>query len=108
MACVTALTLLVTAETMAMARGASPAVSETILCTSHGIERIHLDAEGAPTSAPHICPECLLFFGALAETAPNIAAPIATKPIKAVAPTLTDHVDRQISPNRARAPPVVF
>lgn len=105
---VAVLALLVTAETMAMARGASPAVSETILCSAHGIERIPLDAEGEPTSAPHICPECLLFFGAPVDTPRSVAAPIAATPIEAFGPTGAARLHRHGASNHARAPPVAL
>ena len=60
-----AFTLLVTAETMAMARGATAPVTETILCTGHHTSVIHLDVRGNPTQGAHICPDCALFFTAL-------------------------------------------
>jgi hypothetical protein len=45
-------------------------VGETILCTSHGVTAVPVDASGQPTAPPHICPDCLSFFAALDATPP--------------------------------------
>ena len=52
--------LLVTAQSMALARGASVAVDEIILCTGSGPVMISVDANGDPTGESHICPEFTL------------------------------------------------
>lgn len=58
--CLLALMLLVTAQSMALARGASVAVDEIILCTGNGPVMISVDANGDPTGESHICPEFTL------------------------------------------------
>lgn len=49
-----------TSQSMAAARGASAATGQMVLCTGTGPVAIYLDAEGQPTSAPHICPDAAL------------------------------------------------
>lgn len=55
-----ALILALTSQGMAVARGASAATGQMVLCTGAGPVAIYLDADGAPTSAPHICPDSAL------------------------------------------------
>lgn len=76
-----ALTLLFTAETMALARGAPAPVGEIILCTSHGVMSVPIDAEGNPTEAPHICPDCLTFFAATEPDPFGLAREIRLVPV---------------------------
>lgn len=100
-----ALTLLLTAETMAMARGAPVAVGEMVLCTGDGVITVATDAEGNPVAPAHVCPDCLPFFGALHGQRP------ADGPILTLAPAdLTANPARMtpaasILTARARAPP---
>jgi hypothetical protein len=54
------LILALTSQSMAVARGASAATGQVVLCTGSGLVAIYVDAEGAPTSAPHICPDAAL------------------------------------------------
>jgi len=55
-----ALVLALTSQSMAVARGASAATGHMVLCTGSGVVAIYLDANGTPTSAPHICPDSAL------------------------------------------------
>ena len=55
--------LALTAHSMAMARGATAATGQMVICTGTGPVTVYTDAEGAPTDAPHICPDCILVFG---------------------------------------------
>jgi hypothetical protein len=55
-----ALTLALTSQSMAVARGASAATGQMVLCTGTGPMAVYVDAKKQPTSAPHICPECAL------------------------------------------------
>ncbi len=45
---------------MARAAGTPPAADQMVICTGMGPRVIYVDAEGNPTSAPHICPDCAL------------------------------------------------
>lgn len=55
-----ALVLALTSQSMAVARGAAPATGQMVLCTGAGTVMVYTDAEGQPTSAPHICPDAAL------------------------------------------------
>ncbi len=59
-AVVLALVLTLTSQSMAVARGASAATGQMVLCTGTGPVAVYLDAKGQPTSAPHICPDAAL------------------------------------------------
>ena len=47
---------------MAVVRGASVAAGETELCIGGQIVSVYTDAEGNPTQAPHVCPDCIITF----------------------------------------------
>lgn len=69
-----ALMLALTSQSMAVARGASAATGQMVLCTGTGPIAVYIDAEGQPTSAPHICPDSAL--NVLFEVVgPDLAAP---------------------------------
>ena len=55
-----ALLLALTSQSMAVARGASAATGQMVLCTGAGPVAVFTDAAGNPTSAPHICPDSAL------------------------------------------------
>jgi len=55
-----ALMLALTSQSMALARGASAATGQMVLCMGTGPVVVYTDAEGQPTSAPHICPDSAL------------------------------------------------
>jgi len=55
-----ALVLALTSQSMAVARGASAATGKVVLCTGAGLVAVYTDAQGKPTSAPHICPDAAL------------------------------------------------
>lgn len=55
-----ALMLALTSQSMAVARGASAATGQMVLCTGAGPVAVYTDAAGQPTSAPHICPDSAL------------------------------------------------
>ncbi|WP_415921779.1 hypothetical protein [Tateyamaria sp. SN6-1] len=54
------MTLLATSIGSASARGAAPAVDHVVICSGHGVSVLYLDADGEPTDAPHLCPDCIL------------------------------------------------
>ena len=71
-----ALMLALTSQSMAVARGAAPAVGQMVLCVGAGTVMVYTDATGQPTSAPHICPDAALNV-LLEQGAPDVAAPVA-------------------------------
>ena len=60
LSCLMSLLLVVTSHSMATARYADPAVDQMVICAGNGTVLIHIDAEGEPTQAPHLCPDCAL------------------------------------------------
>tara|TARA_R110002111_G_scaffold243715_1_gene305721 strand:+ start:204 stop:554 length:351 start_codon:yes stop_codon:yes gene_type:complete len=57
---VLALVLALTSQSMAVARGASAATGQMVLCTGTGPMAVYTDADGKPTQAPLICPDSTL------------------------------------------------
>ncbi|UOA26140.1 hypothetical protein [Pseudosulfitobacter sp. DSM 107133] len=54
------LTLVVTAQAFALARGAAPVAGQMVLCIGTGSVTVNIDADGQPVGAPHICPDAAL------------------------------------------------
>lgn len=101
-----ALILALTSQSMAVARGASAATGQMVLCTGAGPVAIYLDADGNQTSAPHICPDSALnisFDGAIV----LLAAPAQLILFRAyvIQSDVAEPVRRKQRPD-TRAPPV--
>ena len=52
--------LVLTSQVMAVVRGAAMPVGQMVLCIGSETVTVHVDAQGAPTQAPHYCPDCAL------------------------------------------------
>lgn len=52
--------LTLTGQSMAVARGASAATGQMVICSGMGPVVVYTDAQGRPTAAPHVCPDCML------------------------------------------------
>src|SRR6056297_1935912 len=64
-----AFVLTFTGQSMALARTAPDPAGQMVLCTGSGPVTVLLDAEGQPTGAVHVCPDCTLsLLAAVAET----------------------------------------
>lgn len=59
---VLALLLALTSQAMAVARGSAMPVDQMVLCIGSGSVTVYVDENGAPTGAPHFCPDCALNF----------------------------------------------
>ncbi|WP_147114859.1 hypothetical protein [Tateyamaria sp. syn59] len=66
------LVLVVTSHSAATARGASAAVDQIVICSGAQVVTIFVDADGQPTAATHLCPDCALHL--LAALVPPAAA----------------------------------
>ncbi|MFK7837719.1 MAG: hypothetical protein AB8B60_16040 [Sulfitobacter sp.] len=55
-----ALMLALTSQAMAVARGSSAATGQMVLCIGDEAVAVFVDAEGQPTRAPHLCPDCVV------------------------------------------------
>jgi len=65
-----ALVLALTGHSMSAARGASDATGQMVLCAGTTSVVVYLDETGAPTQAPHYCPDCA--FNLLAAVLPDV------------------------------------
>ena len=57
---VLAMCLVITGQVMAQTRAAAPATGQMVLCIGTASIVVFTDAEGKPTSDPHLCPDCTL------------------------------------------------
>ncbi|MFK7940687.1 MAG: hypothetical protein AB8B82_15000 [Roseovarius sp.] len=57
---VLSLALVLTGQSMAMARGMAPAADEIVICTGHGPVILTVDADGNPTAPAQLCHDCAM------------------------------------------------
>ncbi|WP_299164643.1 hypothetical protein [uncultured Tateyamaria sp.] len=102
------LMLLVTSHSMAVARGADRAVDRIVICTGTTVSAIYVDADGQPTQAPHLCPDCALHStDALTPSAISLTAPTRFHVLQVWEPVaFAEH--RASGRPGARAPPLVI
>ncbi|WP_417249351.1 hypothetical protein [Celeribacter sp.] len=103
-----ALLLIVTSQSMAVARGTmTDAAGEMVLCTGTGPVTVLYDENGEPLGPSHICPDCALSVIADVGQVFSLAAPLRhAEPLDAPATALArSGVDAL--PATARGPPVV-
>lgn len=102
-----ALVLVLTAQSMAVARGAPGIAGTVTLCTGTGPVTLLTDAEGQPLGPSHICPDCTLTLGT-APAGPVLAlSPVALR-IEPLLPRDTSvRLDAGPQPFSARDPPAV-
>jgi hypothetical protein len=67
------LTLVVTAQAAAVARGQPGAVGEIVICAGGGLVTLRVDSQGDPVGPPHVCPDAVA--GLAAPAPPESAAP---------------------------------
>lgn len=58
------LALALTSHSVAVAKSAPAAVDQIVICSGFGATVIYTDADGQPTSAPHLCPDCIVHLDA--------------------------------------------
>ena len=90
---------------MALARTAPAPAGEIVLCTGSGAATVAVDAQGRPTGAVHICPDCALSLFDL----PAPASPAARRPASWSLLKTPDFIleisERALDFARARDPP---
>ena len=103
-----ALLLVLTAQSMAVARAMPGVAGSVVLCTGTGPVTILTDAEGEPIGPAHICPDCALsLIVTLGQDEAVVAHPMGRAdvlPVGAVAVVLPQGV----RPFSARDPPAVI
>ncbi|NIY77992.1 hypothetical protein HCZ23_00710 [Celeribacter sp. HF31] len=103
-----ALLLIVTSQSMAVARGTMrDATGAVVLCTGTGPITVLTDADGQPIGPTHICPDCALSVIAGLAEAFDLPTP-AQNELRFSPPNLSYHAHETLPPRpRARAPPLV-
>jgi hypothetical protein len=106
-ALVLALTLVLTSQAFALARGQAAAAGQMVICTGTGFVMLTVDADGNPTGPAHVCPDAIAVLGALvpppalpvrpAVLATRVTGPAADAPLLSTAPQGA----------QARGPPVL-
>ncbi|MBU2891171.1 DUF2946 family protein [Celeribacter halophilus] len=107
-ALVVALLLVVTSQSMAVARGTMrDATGAVVICTGTGPLTVLTDADGQPVGPAHICPDCALsVIAGLAEAFDLL--PPAQRVLQVTPLVLNPPVHDTVPPRpRARAPPLV-
>jgi len=101
------LALVATMQAMASSRRADAPVWQVDLCTDDGIVTVALDADGRRVPTPHVCPDCLVFFGALPDAPPDAVRMLAlhAQGLSAIRPL--HHISCPAPARFARAPPLV-
>mmetsp|Transcript_32491 Transcript_32491/g.62592 ORF Transcript_32491/g.62592 Transcript_32491/m.62592 type:complete len:81 (+) Transcript_32491:107-349(+) len=54
------LVLVLTSHSAGMAKASPAAVDQMVICTGLGTTVIYTDADGRPTTTPHLCPDCVV------------------------------------------------
>lgn len=67
-----------TAVAVGAVQGQADAEGRMVICTGHGPIVQHFDADGNPTGAPHLCPDCVVTLLAAAPPWHPEATPVAT------------------------------
>ncbi len=106
--CLAILTLVVTAQAFALARGSGDVAGQMVLCIGTGSVTVNVDADGQPVGTPHICPD-----GALTLLGHEV---VAWTPMRAVAIRRAEYSQRHVPVTRvvvpaaylSRAPPVLL
>lgn len=100
-----AMLLVLTAQSMAVARGMPGAAGSIVLCTGAGPVTILTDAEGQPVAPAHVCPDCTLsLIVTVAQTAPEASRPMGRAEALVLPPAITV-LQRSVHPFSARDPP---
>ena len=98
--------LAATGQTMATARGTSAATGQMVICTGQGPVTVYIDAEGQPTAASHLCPDCILsHMVAVLPEVPVVDRPVGTCEMPGVA-TICASLSQWARWHQPRAPPL--
>lgn len=101
-----AVLLIVTAQSVAVARGMPGPAGHMVLCTGSGPVMIFVDANGTPTDPPQYCPEgALALLGAVALTAMADARPQGMSRARGLPVAPAEHI-RHTHVATARGPPL--
>ncbi|MBU2983614.1 hypothetical protein KO498_17535 [Lentibacter algarum] len=108
LAIVLSLALVLTGGAMVQARMVNPATGLMVLCSGSGPIVMLVDAQGQPTSAPHLCPDCTLVVAALLTEQPVAAELVLGGSTLLSVATRTEAPTQHILRKNARAPPLII
>ncbi|MFT7593517.1 MAG: hypothetical protein ACI8R4_000830 [Paracoccaceae bacterium] len=99
--------LVLTGQSMAIARGASGPAGEMVLCTGTGPVLIYVDENGTPTAPRQYCPDCALSLLVDMPSPDAVLMPVAVRAaeLTGIAPALTRLQSRLRA--TARGPPLI-
>lgn len=98
--------LVLTAQSMAVARGTAMSAGQIVVCTGTGPVTVNVDKKGQPVGPAHICPDCAL-SELVAAYAPALspAEPLAISALQWSGQTITV-INALRHPASARDPPL--
>lgn len=101
------LMLVITGQSMAVARGMTSPTGTMVICTGTGPVVVPIDSDGQPTGPAYICPDCtLLALQAVLPDQTCLAAPSSSQPI-VLAPYLAHVAHAARASAQARDPPAM-
>lgn len=101
-----AVSVALTSQAVALARGQSAAVGTVVICAGGGFVTLAVDGAGNPTGPAHFCPDAI---AALAACGADVPLPVRLDvpvPLTALPPVLLARLRTLPRHARARAPPV--
>lgn len=102
-----ALMLVLTGQSMAIARGTPGPSGEMVLCTGTGPITVLVDENGQPVGQAHICPDCAFAFFAAHWDAPDLPPRPAARHVPLRPGTQAVLRAAQAPAPQARGPPVL-
>lgn len=103
-----AFVLVLTGQSMAIARTSMDASGQMVLCVGDGSVVVYMDETGAPTQAPHFCPDCTLsFFDMVAGDVTALSSEMAVIPFVSMG-YLATTIDAAPFSYLSRAPPALI
>ncbi|GGX59992.1 hypothetical protein GCM10007385_31540 [Tateyamaria omphalii] len=103
---VLSLALLLASLGTAVARGAPQAEDKIVICSGTTVAVIFVDADGQPTTAPHVCPDCALHLFAALAPSNTISKWLDNVTMLRAAPAVEQHSVMCKLRASARSPPV--
>lgn len=100
------LLLVVTGHTAAIARGSAHPVSQMIICSGAAVVTIYVDADGQPTEATYLCPDCALHLLAGLVPQATVAEQYNLTSLHQRWASGVVHAQHHVSQALARAPPL--
>lgn len=99
------LTLTLTGQTLASARGQAQAAGEIVICAGTVVTTITVDRNGQPVKTTHICPDMALSLLAFVPAPEAEATPAAQARVLRFTTAVTDATSRPAPAAIARGPP---